>query len=195
MFSFPPCIRDEKSCLAFGHCGAAPLSTRPHQPKYRFLRQLLNLQSLVTAHQRLCSTAFSLNLFLLSSSASASSTVVRTNRTQIHYGYSCFRTMDCTFSPSTALCGRSGTPVLGRTCTESSSYRRSYCCAKPRSGSAGCASVHECLRSPLTNARPAARTLRTARWSGAFEHPAFYRPVIWCGPAPAGRSECSAAAA
>lgn len=76
---FPPCIRDQKSCLAFGHCGAAPLSTRPHQPKYRFLRKLLNLQSLVSANQLLCSTAFSLNLSLLSSSASTSSTVVRTN--------------------------------------------------------------------------------------------------------------------
>lgn len=43
------------------------------------LRKLLNLQSLVTANQLLCSTAFSLNLSLLSSSASTSSTVVRTN--------------------------------------------------------------------------------------------------------------------
>ena len=40
---------------------------------------LLNLQSLMTANQLLCSTAFSLNLSLLSSSASTSSTVVRTN--------------------------------------------------------------------------------------------------------------------
>ena len=45
----------------------------------RFLRKLLNLQSLMTANQLLCSTAFSLNLSLLSSSASTSSTVVRTN--------------------------------------------------------------------------------------------------------------------
>ena len=52
-----------------------------------------------------------------------------------------------------------------------------------RLGVRRCMNAKEAL---LTNARPAARTLRTARWSGAFEHPAFYRPVIWCGAALAG---------